>query len=153
MLENHGCLKKKRTTMKKLSISALLMIGLLSTSNLVAQGKLEVTIKNIKELKGTIRVSLFNNEKDFLNQAIESKVVKASSGEISVAFDKLKPGEYAVAVIHDVNENKELDKGFMGIPQEPYGFSNDARGKFGPPSYTESKLSVKGDVKTSIKVE
>jgi len=138
--------------MKNPTISTLLMIGLLSTTNLIAQDKLEVTIKNIKESKGLIRVSLFNNENDFLKQALESKTVKASN-EVKVVFDNLKPGEYAVSVIHDVNENKELDKGFMGIPQEPYGFSNDARGKFGPPSYEESKLIVKGDVKTSIKVE
>lgn len=139
--------------MKKLNIAALLILGLLSASNLVAQGKLEVTIKNVKESKGTIRVALFNSENDFLKQPIESKVVKASATETNVVFDNLKPGEYAVSVIHDVNENKELDKGFMGIPQEPYGFSNDARGKFGPPSYVESKLEVKGVVKTSIKVE
>ena len=118
------------------------MIGLLSVSNLVAQGKIEVTIKNVKEAKGTIRVALFNNETDFLKQAVESKVVKASD-DARIVFENLKPGDYAISVIHDVNENKELDKGFMGIPKEPYGFSNDARGKFGPPSYDESKLTVK----------
>ena len=138
--------------MKKLIISSLLILGLLSASNLAAQSKIEITIKNVKEAKGTIRVALFNNEKDFLKQALESKVVNASDGT-KVVFENLKPGDYAVSVIHDVNENKELDTGFMGIPQEPYGFSNDARGRFGPPSYDESKLTVKGDVKTSIKVE
>lgn len=131
----------------------MLMVGMLSAYNMVAQGKLELTIKNIKEVKGTIRVSLFNNENDFLKQAVVSKVVKVSAAEASVVFDNLRPGEYAVSVIHDVNGNQELDKGFMGIPQEPYGFSNDARGKFGPPSYEESKLNVTGIVKTSIKVE
>jgi uncharacterized protein (DUF2141 family) len=145
--------EEKRTAMKKLTILVLLVFGLLSASNLVAQNKLEVTVKNILEAKGTIRVSLFNNEKDFLGQALESKVVKASINEARVVFEGLKPGEYAIAVIHDLNENKELDKGFMGIPKEPYGFSNDARGKFGPPSYSESKLTVYGVVKTSIKVE
>ena len=139
--------------MKKLTSSALLILGLLSASNLTAQNKLEITIKNIKESKGTIRVALFNKESDFLKQAVESKEVKASAEGTSVVFDKLLPGEYAVSVVHDLNENKELDKGFMGIPQEPYGFSNDARGKFGPPSYAESKLVIKGDLKTSIKVE
>src|SRR6478735_9758764 len=139
--------------MKKLNISALMIIGLISVSNLVAQNKIEVTIKNVKEAKGTLRVALFNNENDFLKQPLESKIVKASATETNVVFDNLKPGEYAVSVIHDLNENKELDKGFMGIPQEPYGFSNDARGKFGPPSYEDSKLVVKGDLKISIKVE
>jgi uncharacterized protein (DUF2141 family) len=145
--------EKKETIMKKLNISSLLILGLLSAFNLGAQNKIEVTIKNVKETKGTIRLALFNSENDFLKQPLESKVVKASATETNVVFENLKPGEYAISVIHDVNENKELDKGFMGIPQEPYGFSNDARGKFGPPSYEESKLTVKGDLKTSIKVE
>jgi uncharacterized protein (DUF2141 family) len=139
--------------MEKFSVSVLLVLGLLSANDLMAQGKLEVTIKNIKELKGSVRVALFNNETDFLTQAVQSKVVKVSVTEPSVVFDGLKPGEYAISVIHDMNENQELDKGFMGIPKEPYGFSNDARGKFGPPSYDDSKLMVSGVVKTSIKVE
>jgi len=139
--------------MKKINVFVLLMLALLSANTLVAQGKLELTIKNIKEVKGTIRVALFDNGNDFLKKPIDSKVVKVSGNVASVVFDKLASGEYAVSVIHDINENQELDKGFMGIPKEPYGFSNDARGKFGPPSYEESKLVIKGDVKASIKVE
>lgn len=139
--------------MEKVSISALIVIGLLGASNLFAQGKLEITVKNIKDYKGSIRVSLFNNEKDFLEKTLESKVVVASATEATVVFEKLKPGEYAVSVIHDLNDNKKLDTGFMGIPKEPYGFSNNARGQFGPPSYESSKLVVKGVVKMSIHVE
>lgn len=139
--------------MKKLISSVFLLLGLFTTSTLCAQHKLEVTVKNIQEMKGTLRVSLFNNEEDFLKKTFESKVVKVSANSATVVFEKLNPGEYAVSVIHDLNENKELDTGFMGIPKEPYGFSNDARGKFGPPSYESSKLIVKGDVKISVKVE
>ena len=140
-------------TMKKVSISALIMIGLLAASNLFGQGKLEVTVKNIKDQKGSIMVSLFSNEKDFLEKTIDSKVVMVSATEATVIFEKLIPGEYAVSVIHDLNDNKKLDTGFMGIPKEPYGFSNNARGQFGPPSYESSKLVVKGEVRTSITVQ
>jgi uncharacterized protein (DUF2141 family) len=138
--------------MKKAHV-ILVMLGIMTSLNLVAQHQVEVTIKNVAEAKGTIRVSLFNNDQDFLKKAIESKTVNASANGATVVFDGVKQGTYAVSVIHDVNDNKELDKGFMGIPQEPYGFSNDARGKFGPPSYESSKFAVAGNVKISIKVE
>ena len=138
--------------MNKSHLLILVMLGVMTTFNLVAQHQVEVTIKNVQELKGTIRVSLFNNDQDFLKKAMESKTLSASASGTAVVFN-VKPGTYAVSVIHDVNDNKELDKGFMGIPQEPYGFSNDARGKFGPPSYESAKFAVAGDVKISIKVE
>lgn len=128
--------------MKKLIIPALVMVGLLSTSSLFAQRKLEVTIKNIKEVKGTIRVALYNNEKDFLEKFVEGKIIKVSGKEAKVVFENLKPGDYAVSAFHDENENEKLDSGFMGIPLEPYGFSNDARGTFGPPSFEKAKVSI-----------
>ena len=131
--------------MKKLSISALLVIGMLATSNLFAQRKLEVTVKNIKDLKGTIRIALYNNEKDFLENFLQGKIVKVTGNEAKIVFENLKPGDYAVSVFHDENENEKLDSGFMGIPNEPYGFSNDAMGTFGPPSFEKAKMTLTSD--------
>jgi uncharacterized protein (DUF2141 family) len=138
--------------MKKLTALTIL-ICLVATSGVIAQHKLEVTIVNIQEIKGTVRMALFDNEKDFLKTPVDKKEVKVSGTSVTVVFEKLKPGDYGISVIQDVNDNKELDKGFMGIPNEPYGFSNNARGKFGPPAFEKAKISVKENVKTSIKVE
>lgn len=131
--------------MKKLRIPTLLMIGLIAASNLFAQRTLEVTVKNIKELKGTIRAALYNNEKDFLENFVHGKTVKVTGNEAKVVFENLKPGDYAVSVFHDENENEKLDSGFMGIPNEPYGFSNDAMGTFGPPSFEKAKVTLTSD--------
>src|SRR5688572_5806575 len=131
--------------MKKLNFSLLLMIGLLATSNLFAQRKLEVTVKNIKEVKGTIRIALYNNEKDFLENFLQGKIVKVTGNEAKIIFENLKPGDYAISVFHDENENEKLDSGFMGIPNEPYGFSNDAMGTFGPPSFEKAKMNLTSD--------
>lgn len=106
---------------------------------------MEVMIKNIKEQKGTIRVALFSNEKDFLENFLLGKIVKVSGNEAKVVFENLKPGDYAVSVFHDENENEKLDSGFMGIPNEPYGFSNDAMGTFGPPSFEKAKVKLDSD--------
>ena len=137
--------------MKKLFISATLMICLSAT--LFAQGKVEVTVKNIQELKGTIRMAVYSGEDNFMQKELTSKDVKVTGKEVVVVFENVKAGEYAISTYHDVDNNKELNTGFMGIPKEPYGFSNDARGTFGPPTYEKAKFKVTGDTKTSIKVE
>ena len=108
-----------------------------------AQSTLEVTVQNIKEAKGTIRVGLFKTEDTFLKKAAEGKIVKASGSEVTVRFENLKSGDYAVSVIHDENENGELDKNVMGIPKEGFAFGNNAMGMFGPPSFEEAKVIVK----------
>jgi uncharacterized protein (DUF2141 family) len=136
--------------MKKI-YSITLMISLSAT--LFAQGKVEVTVKNIQELKGTIRMAVYSGEDNFMQKELTSKDVKVTGKEVVVVFENVKAGEYAISTYHDVDNNKELNTGFMGIPKEPYGFSNDARGTFGPPTYEKAKFKVTGDTKTSIKVE
>lgn len=58
---------------------------------------------------------------------------------------KLKPGKYAVAVYHDENGNRKLDRNFTGIPREEYGFSNDARGVMSAPDFKDQLFEHKGD--------
>lgn len=56
----------------------------------------------------------------------------------------LSPGRYAVAAYQDLDNDGELDRSAVGIPTEPYGFSNDARGRFGPPSFDAAAVSLDG---------
>lgn len=46
----------------------------------------------------------------------------------------LPPGQYAIKAFLDLNRNGQLDKNLLGMPKEPYGYSNNARAQFGPPS-------------------
>lgn len=119
-----------------------------------SQKNIEVTVKNIKEQKGTIRVGLFTNEDDFLKKVAEGKVVKATGTEIRVVFENLKAGEYAVSVIHDANENGELDTNGIGMPKEGFAFGNNAMGMFGPPSFDKAKVVLdKSPVKQVIELK
>lgn len=56
-------------------------------------------------------------------------------------FDDLTPGRYAIAVLHDLNGNGEFDRTAIGLPTEPYGFSNDI-GRFGPPRFRAALIDV-----------
>jgi uncharacterized protein (DUF2141 family) len=107
-----------------------------------AQVELTVTVTGIKENKGSIRVGLFKSENDFLKKAVYGEIVKATGQEVVVVFKNLPEGEYGVSVIHDENDNGELDSNFMGIPKEGFAFGNDAMGTFGPPSYNDAKIKV-----------
>ena len=120
------------------SLSAVLTVAVM------AQNTIEVTVKNIKAVKGTIRVGLFNSESSFLKDAIDGRIVKVTASEVTVTFENLKPGEYAVSVVHDENENGELDKNMMGIPKEGFAFGNNATGMFGPPDVSKAKVTVDG---------
>lgn len=117
-------------------------------------GKLSVVITGINEARGNIRVGLFDNEGNFLKKTVKGKTVKAGVDKVTVAFEDVTPGEYAVSVIHDANENGELDSNFMGIPQEGFGFGNNAMGTFGPPSFEKAKVRWAGkDMNVEIKLK
>lgn len=124
--------------------SVLLVLALvLVVFNSIAQGRIEVKVKNITSQKGSIRVGLFNNEKDFLKNAMEGKVVEVSGSSAVVVFENVPEGFYALSVIHDENNNGELDTNFMGIPREGFAFGNNEMGTFGPPSFQKAGFSLK----------
>ncbi len=139
--------------MKKVSILTVLVVSLSATTSLFAQSKVEITVKNLQEIKGTVRMAVYSGEGSFMKNSLTSKEVKVTAREVTIIFENVKPGEYAISTYHDIDDNKELNTGFMGIPKEPYGFSNDARGAFGPPSYKEAKFKVEGNSKISISVQ
>ena len=80
----------------------------------------------------------------------QSKGSKAKVGEVELVFEKVPPGTYAISVFHDANENGKLDSNFAGIPKEGFGFSNNAMGMFGPPSFGEAKFAFEGEKKIEI---
>src|SRR5712691_480561 len=91
---------------------------------------LEVNVARIRSSQGNVNVALYADEATFLkdNERLAGVRIPAQPGTVSTTFTKLKPGTYAVAVYHDENGNGRLDKNFLGIPREGYGFSNGARG-------------------------
>jgi uncharacterized protein (DUF2141 family) len=115
-----------------------------------AQTKLTVTIDKIKNEKGSIRIGIFDSEDGFLKKPIDGKSVKVAGNHVTVVFDKLKPGTYAVSVIHDENDNAELDTKALGIPKEGVGFSNNVMGKFGPPSFQDASIKLAGEESLNI---
>jgi uncharacterized protein (DUF2141 family) len=136
--------------MKNLLMMILLLAGIESQAG-DNQGRLVVKVTNLGDLKGQVMVGLFDKEDNFLKEPIKGVSAKVTAEGQELVFENLPYGEYAVSVIHDENENGELDT-FLVIPTEPYGFSNNVMGKFGPPSFEQTKISFKNDTSIEIKL-
>lgn len=135
--------------MKSLIICTLLLVP----GVLYAQHKVELTIKGIEKQQGSILVAVYNTEESFMKKRLTSKKVKVTGKEVSLVFEDVASGDYAITTFHDENDNNKLDTNFLGIPNEPYGFSNDAMGSFGPPSFEKAKLKVDSDKKLVINLK
>lgn len=116
---------------------------------------LEVRINNLKAADGKVVIALFDSEESYLKKPVDEQSVKISDDLEAVArFSSLKPGHYAVAVYHDKNSNGDLDTRFGMIPKEPYGFSNDARGTFGPAKFSKAAFEVSSqDLNIDVRIK
>lgn len=112
---------------------------------------LEITIRRITSADGHLMIQVLT-EAAFKGEAsaIESARLAAQRGTLSLNIDSLAPGEYAVRVMHDENDNDKLDSNLIGIPKEPWGFSNNAVGSFGPPDWKDAKFTLDGSHSITI---
>lgn len=114
---------------------------------------IELTVENITELSGTLFWSVFNDENSYTSEqapmvAGRSKV----TGEtLKLTLHELPAGDYAVKLFHDANDNGEMDSNLLGLPQEGYGFSNNA-GSFGPASFSDAKVTVTDNTQIIIRL-
>ena|SRR6188508_1330021 len=133
---------------------AMLLMIVLNSFETFAQSSLEIHVDNIKSKKGSIRFGLFTSEADYLKNPVEKRIIKSTGKDVTVVFENLQPGDYALSVIHDENDNGELDSNAFGIPKEGFGFGNNALGSFGPPSFEKAKIKIADqDVKQDIKLK
>jgi uncharacterized protein (DUF2141 family) len=104
---------------------------------------IRLTVKNVKTARGIITADLHgDNPDDFLKEIVSRGRAIAVKGETHICIPVEKPGTYAIAIYQDLNSNLQLDKGFLGIPSEPIGISNNPKFLFGPPKFKESAFTV-----------
>lgn len=110
---------------------------------------LTVQVSGFKSDKGTAEFGLFNDASAYPTKperAFAAQRGKISNGATTVEFKGLPKGTYAIAAYHDVNGNRKLDANFIGIPKEPIGASNNAKGRMGPPSFKDAQFPLTADL-------
>src|SRR5690606_21055507 len=121
-----------------LTITAVLFAFITQSSFEAPTGTIQVEVSGLKNNTGEVLISLYDNENFFptdADNAVSKHRAKIVNGTASVVITDLKFGRYAAAVMHDENKNEKLDVNGAGIPTEGFGFSNNAKGSFGPPSF------------------
>ncbi len=116
---------------------------------------LKIHITGFDNNDGVAKVALVNSKENYESDGTPYKGFnyKIINNEVIQTLT-LPHGEYAVKVIHDENSNDELDTRMFGIPKERYGFSNDARGSFGPPDYKDARFTLESpEQKISIQIQ
>ena len=120
--------------------------------------ELIVRVDNIKEA-GEIHIAIYDSAEAFEADRGEKggaapgitqgTIEMVEPGSVTYRYE-LPPGTYAIGIFHDANLNNRLDNFFLGVPREQYGFSNNARGFMGPPSFDDAAFSVEGKTEISI---
>ena len=77
-----------------------------------------------------------------MNKPFRSSHVSVKDKKAVFVFENIEKGTYGFTLFHDVNDNEKLDTNFIGIPKEPYAFSNNKRGSFGPPKYEDVQFDL-----------
>jgi uncharacterized protein (DUF2141 family) len=121
--------------------AAVLLLAVLATSAQAAP--LTVTVDNIRSAKGEIRLSLYASPVEWPDKSAKEHdfVATAQQGQVVFRLD-LAPGTYAINGFHDENGNGKFDTNFLGIAEEGYFFSNDARPFLSAPGFDAVKFAV-----------
>ena len=109
-----------------------------------------VVVASLASTHSVVKLNFYNSPDKFLKDgqmAIRMLIKPDGKNSLSIPVE-LTPGEWAVAVSQDVNDNDKLDKNFLGIPTEPFAFSNNVKPHFAAPSFQECKFMVNGPGQT-----
>lgn len=127
-----------------LSITFLVLFGLISSAHAQAEGELElypddgsdvcvpdglqirVTVIGVKK-QGIMKLELYNAEDGFLSKSGRLRSIRNAAEDAPqiMCIDVPEPGTYGLAGYHDRDGNRKLKKKWDFTPREPYGLSNN----------------------------
>ena len=123
-------------------LAAFLLMG--SVARAQAQS-LTLEVRDIDRPQGFLYVAVYSSPDSFLKKPLTGFRVEVKDKTLSIPCKGLPQGTYALALFQDLNGNGTLDTATYGIPLEPTGFSNDAEGFMGPPSFEQCSFALRRD--------
>lgn len=130
----------------KAIITGLLATMLISGIAVAEDHALTVHIVGVRGDRGQVHVELYNTPETFRKSVKAMRVIQvpAQKDGVTVKFEGVVPGRYAILAFHDEDENGEMNRRFGMIPTEGYALSNDPQ-VFGPPAFKDSAFEVQSD--------
>jgi uncharacterized protein (DUF2141 family) len=117
-------------------------------------GALTVIVEGIDKAEGKMALGLYRKAEGFpdITKAHKGVFIPVEGVRLEHTFPDIADGEYALAVFHDANDNGEMDTNFFKVPKEGYAFSNNVKGRFGPPSFDDAAFTMDGPRTVSIRM-
>lgn len=130
----------------RLFLIAALAMGVANAGDIV------LTVQTA-ESGGRMRVKLVAEGEDFPGGAgVGKSMPVADAKSLQFRFSDVAAGRYAISVFQDVNNDGELNANLLTLPTEPYGFSNNARGTFGPPKFQDAAFAVPAEGQVPLRI-
>ena len=141
-------MQNRSRSLEKLSTLTLATAAMLTLGNAPGvRQDVVVTVVDLRSTQGTVLACLTDRSGTFpdcANDETSQKRVVRANARVTIVFNDVQPGEYAISLLHDENGNCKADKTLF-IPKEGFGFSRDAKVRFGPPQFSAAAFTVGAD--------
>lgn len=128
-------------------IAALMLAGgsALAAAPPALAGDVVITVTDLRSAKGVVRACMTTREDIFpkcIKDPTAHRTVVPAGETIEIRFSGVKPGDYAIALLHDENNNGKADRAMGMMPKEGYGFSRDAPVRMAPPKFKDAVFKI-----------
>lgn len=140
--------------MKRAAPLLAVLAGVLAAQPALA-GEVVITVTDVRSSKGVVRACMTTREDVFpkcIKDPAAHRTVVPAHGTVEIRFTGVKPGNYAIALLHDENDNGKADRAMGMMPKEGYGFSRDAPVKLAPPKFKDA-VFVQGEDSKRITIK
>lgn len=118
-----------------------------------SDAEIVASASGLRSASGVVRFALYARDGEWLSHdTVASCVAHVHGDDARCSLGRHAAGTYAIAVLHDEDGDGDMDRDFIGIPQEGYGFSSGARPGFGPPSFDDAAFDH-GTARTVVAVQ
>ncbi len=104
-------------------------------------GILEINVIDLSSSGGSLRCALYDSAATFIKTEYRTASTPVHHSQTTCLFPDLEFGNYAVAVLYDRNDNGTMDFNFLGMPKEPFGFSNNPIVLLSAPSFGQTRFT------------
>jgi len=116
--------------------------------------QLLIEVSGFENSDGNLAIAINNNSAQFASntECYIDTIIYVLYDDMVVAIDGIEPGVYAISIFHDEDEDGELDVGFLGIPEEGFGFSNNPSIGFSQPSFNDCSFEIKDNQSIAVPI-
>ncbi len=103
-----------------------------------------IEVYGLENLDGDLFIAINNSSEQFISntECYRDTIIDVTSNDMIVSIEDVISGTYAVSVFHDENKDGELNLGFLNIPEEGFGFSNNPAIGFSQPTFNDCEFVV-----------